>query len=59
MVKLFMDNKNYCPYLDKDCPKIKELDKEIENIKTDLKKINYYLYIIIGMIAVNWGVNIW
>ena len=54
-----MDNKNYCPYLDKDCPKIKELDKEIENIKTDLKKINYYLYIIIGMIAVNWGVNIW
>ncbi len=53
------NNKNYCPYLDKDCPKVKDVNNEIDNIKNDLKKINYYLYIIIGMIAVNWGVNIW
>lgn len=53
------NNKNYCPYLDKDCPKVVDLDKEVTELKNEIKKINYYLYMIIGMIAVNWGINLW
>lgn len=48
-----------CPYDDKDCPKIAEMDKEIEKISTDIKTLSHYLYLIIGMIAVNWGVTLW
>ena len=48
-----------CPYEDKECPKIKDLENEIEKLRTDIKTSSYYLYIIIGMIAVNWGIEIW
>ncbi len=48
-----------CPYDDKDCPKIMEMDKEIEKISADIKTLSHYLYLIIGMIAVNWGVTLW
>lgn len=48
-----------CPYTDKECPKIKELDDEIQTLKTDIKTISRYLYLIIGMIAINWGINLW
>lgn len=48
-----------CPYYDKDCPKIKEFQQELDTLKTDLKTLSHYLYLIIGMIAVNWGITLW
>lgn len=48
-----------CPYNDKECPKIKEITSEIEVLKSDMKTISRYLYLIIGMIAVNWGITLW
>lgn len=55
-----------CPYDDKECPKIKELEndifnlqKEINILKTDIQTISRYLYLIIGMVAVNWGISLW
>lgn len=48
-----------CPYLDKDCPKIKEIETEISTLKTEMKTLSRYLYLIIGMIAVNWGITLW
>lgn len=48
-----------CPYDDKECPKIKDLEDEIDSLRTDIKTFSRYLYLIIGMIAVNWGISIW
>lgn len=55
-----------CPYEDKECPKLvelekdyKELRKEFDSLKTDIQTLSRYLYLIIGMIAVNWGITLW
>lgn len=55
-----------CPYDDKECPKLKELENdfkslksEIDNLKTDIQTFSKYLYLIIGMIAINWGITLW
>lgn len=55
-----------CPYDDKECPKLTELEKdyanlksELDSLKTDIQTLSRYLYLIIGMIAINWGINIW
>lgn len=48
-----------CPYQDKDCPKISELKTADKGQDDRIDSIIRILYIIIGMIAVNWGVAIW
>lgn len=48
-----------CPYMDKDCPKIQDLENELFTLKDELKTISRYMYLIIGMIAVNWGIDLW
>lgn len=55
-----------CPYDDKECPKLMDMEEEIKNLKNDIEKVNSdiqtisrYLYLIIGMVAVNWGISLW
>jgi hypothetical protein len=48
-----------CPYDDKECPKLADMDAEIQKIKSDIQTLSRYLYLIIGMIAVNWGITLW
>lgn len=48
-----------CPYLDDNCPKIKQAYREINDLRKTIKEVQRYLYIIIGMIAVNWGLILW
>lgn len=48
-----------CPYGDKPCPKMMEQEEEIKELRTDLKTMQRYLYMIMGMVAVNWGFTLW
>ena len=48
-----------CPYKDKDCPKIIDIGKVVENNQKRLSNVEQLLYIVMGMIAVNWGVTLW
>ena len=48
-----------CPYKDKDCPKLSNLEQDIKFLRKTVFNNQMILYIIIGMIAVNWGVAIW
>lgn len=48
-----------CPYDDKPCPKLDELKEELDNVSGSLQTLSKYLYLIIGMIAINWGIQIW
>ena len=48
-----------CPYKDKDCPKIIDIGKLVEDNQRRLSNVEKLLYIVMGMIAVNWGVTIW
>lgn len=48
-----------CPYLDKDCPKIEDVQSQVRDQGKDIKTIFRYLYVIMGMVAVNWGITLW
>ena len=48
-----------CPYQDKDCPKISELKGRDNGQDTQIRNIQRILYIIVGMVAVNWGFSLW
>ena len=48
-----------CPYQDKDCPKIIDVGKLVEDNQRRLSNVEKLLYLIVGMIAVNWGVTLW
>lgn len=48
-----------CPYKDKDCPKLTNLEQDIKFLRKTVFNNQMILYIIIGMIAVNWGVALW
>lgn len=45
-----------CPYEDRDCPKVSDLEKTVEDNSTRLANVERLLYIIIGMLAVEFGV---
>lgn len=53
-----MNNKK-CPYEDKDCPKIQQIELTARENSKDIKTLYKFLYVIIGMIAVNTGLIIW
>ena len=48
-----------CPYQDKECPKIIDVGKLVEDNQRRLSNVEKLLYLIVGMIAVNWGVTLW
>ena len=48
-----------CPYQDKDCPKIVEIDEKVHENRLDLKEVKRLLYILIGAVMVNWGLTFW
>lgn len=48
-----------CPYLDKDCPKIVKIEKMAELNNRDIKTLFKYVYIIMGMLALNTGLILW
>lgn len=55
-----------CPYGADSCPKVEELERRLEETEerikeqtTDIKTMMKYLYIIGGMVAVNWGISLW
>lgn len=48
-----------CPYKDKDCPKIIDIGKLVEDNQRRLSNVEKLLYIIVGMIAINYGVTLW
>lgn len=54
-----MINLPECPYLDKECPKVAEIEEKVSEQGKDIKTIYKYLYIIMGMVAVNWGFTLW
>lgn len=45
-----------CPYQDRDCPKVSDLDRTVEENSNRLANVERLLYIIIGMLAVEFGV---
>ena len=47
-----------CPYKDKDCPKIIDIGKLVEDNQRRLSNVEKLLYIIVGMIAINYGVTL-
>lgn len=53
------NNLDFCPYQDKQCPKISDLEKDIKFLRKTVFDNQKILYIIIGMIAIEWGVMIW
>ena len=53
------NNLELCPYEDKQCPKISELEKDIKFLRKTVFDNQKILYIIIGMIAIEWGVRLW
>ena len=48
-----------CPYKDKDCPKIIDIGKLVEDNQRRLSNVEKLLYIVVGMIAINWGMALW
>lgn len=48
-----------CPYGADDCPKVEDLKSEVSNLRKELQTISHYLYMIIGMVAINWGITLW
>ena len=48
-----------CPYKDKDCPNLIDIGKLVEDNRRRLSNVEKLLYIVMGMIAVNWGVTLW
>ena len=48
-----------CPYKDKDCPKIIDIEKLVEDNQRRLSNVEKLLYLIMGMIAINYGVTLW
>ena len=48
-----------CPYLDKDCPKQSKIELMAMENNRDIKTLFKYVYIIMGMLALNTGLILW
>ena len=53
------NNFEICPYQDKECPKINDIENDLNFLKKMVFQNQKILYVVIGMIAVNWGVLLW
>lgn len=49
---------NECPYGAESCPKIMTLDKAIEDLTQSVKRLNYLMTFVAGIIAVECGIVI-
>lgn len=47
-----------CPYQDRDCPKVSDLERTVMNNAGRLANVERLLYIVIGMLAIEMGVMI-
>ena len=48
-----------CPYQDKDCPKVAELRDSDKGQDSRILRIERAVYVIMGMIAIEWGIQLW
>ena len=47
-----------CPYLDKDCPKVENLEQELKEVKDTLKSVLRVLYALAGIVAIQTGISV-
>lgn len=47
---------NTCPYLDKPCPKVEDIQEELRELRSTQRKMLYLLYAIAGIVASELGV---
>lgn len=47
-----------CPYGDKPCPKIDDLEKDVDTVKETVKSMQKTLYLIAGILIAELGVTI-
>lgn len=45
-----------CPYMDKPCPKVEDLEERLDRMAATQTKILYLLYAIAGIVAAEFGV---
>ena len=45
-----------CPYRAGPCPKVEDLDETVKDLVTQVRRMNSYLMIIMGIIAVECGI---
>lgn len=48
-----------CPYGAESCPKIDEIKADADDNRRRIQKIEQILYMVVGMIAINWGISLW
>lgn len=48
-----------CPYGDKECPKLEDVNEIVNKNQARLLNIERVLYIIVGMLAINSGLILW
>lgn len=48
-----------CPYGAEQCPKIEDIKEDAEDNRRRIQNIERILYMIVGMIAINWGISLW
>ena len=51
-----MTHSESCPYGALSCPKVEELDVELQHVKKTMDRILYMMYFTAGLLAVEFGV---
>lgn len=54
----YVQSQGDCPYGAESCPKISTLDRAIEDLTQSVKRLNYLMAFIAGIIAVECGIVI-
>lgn len=47
-----------CPYADRPCPKVTDMENDLRATKRTLDEVRALLYVIVGIMAVQLGVNL-
>lgn len=47
-----------CPFMDKPCPKVDDLEREVDSVKDMVKSMQRTLYLIAGILIAELGVTI-
>lgn len=50
---------SYCPYAENDCPKVNDLKEALDKVNVALSTLTKLVYIMTGIIAVQFGVMIY